>query len=258
MKVVFLGTGTSQGVPVLGCSCAVCASCDPRDRRLRSSVAIFLEEKVWVIDTGPDFRQQALRARLPTVDAVLFTHAHKDHTAGLDDVRPFNYLQEKRIPLYGEARTLMQLRMEYAYAFDGPPYPGIPQLTLWEIEPLAPFALHGVEVLPLPVWHYRLPVLGFRVGGFVYITDASGIPEETWPFLERAEVLVLNALRREPHISHFHLAAALEVVERVRPKQAYFTHISHLMGKHEEVQTALPPAVYLAYDGLEVFLSNPA
>lgn len=256
MKLVFLGTGTSQGVPVLGCTCPVCASTDPRDKRLRTSVALFVRGKVWVVDTGPDFRHQALRARLPTVDAVLFTHAHKDHTAGLDDVRPFNYLQNKRVPLFGSQQTLEQIRREYAYVFDGPPYPGLPQLDLWVIEPLVPFQLQGMEVLSLPVWHYRLPVLGYRIGKLVYITDASFIPEETWPHLTGVEVLVLNALRKEPHISHFHLEAALEVIAQVQPKQAYLVHISHLMGLHAEVQATLPEGVALAYDGLEVDIAE--
>lgn len=256
MKVVFLGTGTSQGVPVVGCTCPVCASPDPRDKRLRTSVALFVQGKVWVLDTGPDFRQQALCARLPTVDAVLFTHAHKDHTAGLDDIRPFNYLQNKRVPLFGYRETLEQIRREYAYAFDGPPYPGLPQLDLWVVEPLVPFQLQGVEVLPFPVWHYRLLVLGYRIGKFAYITDASFIPEETWPHLAGVEVLVLNALRKEPHISHFHLEAALEVIQRVQPRQAYLVHISHLMGLHAEVQATLPPGVFLAYDGLEVDMAE--
>lgn len=252
MKLHFLGTGTSQGVPILGCACAVCRSTDPRDKRLRTSAALFIRDKVWVIDTGPDFRTQALRARLPTVDAVLFTHAHKDHTAGLDDVRPFNYLQNKRIPLYGDLRTIEQVKIEFAYAFDGPPYPGIPQLTPWVIEPYVPFSLHGIDVQPFSVLHYKLPVIGYRIGGLVYITDASFIPEESWQYLYDAEVLVLNALRKEPHISHFHLDTAIEVVEKVRPKRAYFTHISHLMGKHAEVEATLPPHIRLAYDGLEV------
>ncbi|MCS6789686.1 MAG: MBL fold metallo-hydrolase [Bacteroidia bacterium] len=257
LKFVFLGTGTSQGVPILGCACPVCRSPDPRDKRLRTSAAIFVGEQVWVIDTGPDFRQQALRARLPTVDAVLFTHAHKDHTAGLDDVRPFNYLQNKRIVLYGDHRTLQQIRVEYAYAFEGPPYPGLPQLTLWEIEPFSPFCLHGVEVLPLPFLHYRLPILGYRIGRLAYITDASAIPEETWKYLRGVEILVLNALRKEPHISHFHLDAALEVVAQLKPQEAYFIHISHLMGRHAEVQAELPPGVFLAYDGLELSFPYP-
>lgn len=233
----------------------MCRSTDPRDKRLRTSIAIFIDEKVWVIDTGPDFRQQALRARLPTVDAVLFTHAHKDHTAGLDDVRPFNYLQNKRIPIYGDARTIEQIKVEFAYAFDGPPYPGIPQLTPWIIEPLVPFTLHRVEVMPFPVYHYKLPILGFRIGGLAYITDASLIPEESWTYLQNAKVLVINALRKEPHISHFHLEAAVDIVERVRPERAYFTHISHLMGKHAEVERELPPHIRLAYDGMEVIVA---
>jgi len=257
VKLLFLGTGTSQGVPMIGCSCAVCYSSDPRDQRLRSSVALFIRDKVWVIDTGPDFRFQALRYRLPTVDAILFTHAHKDHTAGLDDVRPYNYLQNKRISLYADPLAALQLRREFAYAFGEANYPGVPLLDLWEIQPLGCFSLHGVEVWPLPLWHYKLPIVGYRVGGLAYLTDVSRIPEETWPYLEGLEVLVLSALRREPHIAHLHLEAALEVVARVRPQKAYFTHISHLMGLHAEVEAELPEGVFLAYDGLEVHLSEP-
>ncbi|MCX8111970.1 MAG: MBL fold metallo-hydrolase [Bacteroidia bacterium] len=254
MKIHFLGTGTSQGIPILGCTCEVCRSSDPRDKRLRTSLALSIRDKIWVIDTGPDFRYQAFRARLPTVDAILFTHAHKDHTAGLDDVRPFNYLQNKRIPIYGDAQTLQQIKMEFAYAFDGPPYPGIPQLTPWEIEPYVPFSLHGTEVIPFSVMHYKLPVLGFRIEKLVYITDASFIPEASWEYLYEAEVLILNALRKEPHLSHFHLEAAIEVVRKARPKRAYFVHISHLMGRHAEVEALLPPPIHLAYDGLEMAL----
>jgi phosphoribosyl 1,2-cyclic phosphate phosphodiesterase len=165
VKILFLGTGTSQGVPMIGCDCEVCRSADVRDQRFRSSVALFVRDKVWVIDTGPDFRMQALRYRLPTVDAILFTHAHKDHTAGLDDVRPYNYLQNKRIPLYADALAAAQLRREFSYAFGEVNYPGVPLLDLWEIQALSPFCLHGVEVWPLPLWHYKLPILGYRVGG---------------------------------------------------------------------------------------------
>jgi phosphoribosyl 1,2-cyclic phosphate phosphodiesterase len=258
VKLLFLGTGTSQGVPVIGCDCEVCRSADVRDQRFRSSVALFVRDKVWVIDTGPDFRMQALRYRLPTVDAILFTHAHKDHTAGLDDVRPYNYLQNKRIPLYADALAAAQLRREFSYAFGEVNYPGVPLLDLWEIQALSPFCLHGVEVWPLPLWHYKLPILGYRVGGLAYLTDVSRIPEETWPYLEGLEVLVLSALRREPHIAHLHLEAALAVVAQLKPQRAYFTHISHLMGRHAQVELELPEGVFLAYDGLEVLVSEPA
>jgi len=258
VKLLFLGTGTSQGVPMIGCTCPVCQSPDPRDQRLRSSVALFIRDKVWVIDTGPDFRLQALRYRLPTVDAILFTHAHKDHTAGLDDVRPYNYLQSKRIPLYADPLAADQLRREFSYAFGEVNYPGVPLLNLWEIYPLSPFLLHGVEVWPLPLWHYKLPILGYRIGGLAYLTDVSRIPDETWPHLQGLEVLVISALRREPHVAHLHLDAALQIVARLRPQKAYFTHISHLMGLHAEVQAELPEGVFLAYDGLEIALSASA
>jgi phosphoribosyl 1,2-cyclic phosphate phosphodiesterase len=243
---------------MIGCTCPVCQSTDPRDQRLRSSVALFFRDKVWVIDTGPDFRLQALRYRLPTVDAILFTHAHKDHTAGLDDVRPYNYLQRKRIPLYADPLAADQLRREFSYAFGEANYPGVPLLDLWEIQPFSPFQLHGVEVYPLLLWHYKLSILGYRIGGLAYLTDVSQIPDETWPYLQGLEVLVLSALRREPHIAHLHLDAALHIVARLRPKSAYFTHISHLMGLHEQVQAELPEGVFLAYDGLEITLSDPA
>ncbi len=243
---------------MIGCTCPVCQSADLRDQRLRSSVALFLRDKVWVIDTGPDFRLQALRYRLPTVDAILFTHAHKDHTAGLDDVRPYNYLQRKRIPLYADPLAADQLRREFSYAFGEVNYPGVPLLDLWEIQPLSLFRLHGVEVCPLPLWHYKLPILGYRIGGLAYLTDVSRIPDETWPYLQGLEILVLSALRREPHVAHLHLEAALQIVARLRPQSAYFTHISHLMGLHAQVQAELPEGVFLAYDGLEITLSDPA
>jgi len=242
---------------MIGCGCAVCQSLDPRDQRLRSSVALFIRGKVWVIDTGPDFRQQALRARVPTIDAVLFTHAHKDHTAGLDDVRPYNYLQNKRIALYADPLAAVQIQKEFSYAFGEVNYPGVPLLDLWEIQPLAPFSLQGVEVWPLPLWHYKLPILGYRIGGVAYLTDVSRIPEATWPRLEGLEVLVLSALRREPHVAHLHLEAALEVVRALRPERTYFTHISHLMGLHAEVEADLPEGVFLAYDGLSVEVPDP-
>ncbi len=251
MIVTFLGTGTSQGVPVIGCECPVCQSLDYRDKRFRSSLHLSIKDKSFVIDTGPDFRQQMLRENIKRLDAVIFTHAHRDHTAGLDDVRAYNFLQGIDMPVYGTDETCDQLRIEYAYAFAKEVYPGIPRLNLHTIHE-QPFTVEGIEFIPLPVMHLRMPVLGFRIGNFSYITDANHIPESTHDKLKGTEILVLNALQREPHISHFNLQEALLAVEKIKPKKAYFTHISHKLGLHAAVERELPDNVSLAFDGFQI------
>ncbi|WP_162427257.1 MBL fold metallo-hydrolase [Pontibacter pudoricolor] len=253
MKVTLLGTGTSQGVPVIGCHCEVCRSVDYRDNRLRVSVHLQVNGKSFIIDSGPDFRQQALRERIHTLDALIFTHEHKDHTAGLDDIRAYNFSQHKDMPLYGEERVLEQLKREFAYIFSGVQYPGIPRVQL---NPIAeePFEIEGVEFIPIRVKHYKLPVLGFRVGDFTYITDANFISEEEMDKVRGSKVIVLGALRKEPHISHFSLQEAIDVLTELKPERAYLTHISHLMGLHHEVEQQLPDFIRLGYDGLQIEL----
>jgi len=251
LKVTFLGTGTSQGVPVIGCQCEVCRSLDYRDKRLRSSVYIEISGKSFVIDTGPDFRQQMLREGVQKLDAVIFTHGHKDHTAGLDDVRAYNFKQNSHMPVYGVKAVLEQLKTEYYYAFSGEKYPGIPQLQLHELDG-SNFSIQGVEVTPLPVKHMHLPVLGFRIGNFSYITDANFIPDESLEKLRGTRVLVLNALQREKHISHFNLAEAVEMAGKIGAEKTYLTHISHKLGLHQVVERELPDNIALAYDGLSI------
>jgi phosphoribosyl 1,2-cyclic phosphate phosphodiesterase len=258
LRITFLGTGTSQGVPVIGCTCEVCQSLDYRDKRLRTSLLIEIprqeslpHEQTFVIDTGPDFRQQMLREHVKRVDAVIFTHAHRDHTAGLDDVRAYNFIQKMDMPVYGTQPVLDQLRIEYAYAFNPFYYPGIPRLTLNLIDGQN-FIINGVSITPLPVMHMKLSVLGFRFGNFSYITDANFIPNETIEKLKGTEILVLNALQREEHISHFNLQGAIEMSQKINPAQTYFTHISHKLGRHTEVSEELPPNIALAYDGLQL------
>ncbi len=253
MKVTFLGTGTSQGVPVIGCSCDVCRSLDYRDKRLRTSVHLEVDGSSIVIDAGPDFRQQILRENIQQLDFILFTHNHKDHTAGLDDVRAFNFKQEMDMPLYGTAPVLNQLKSEYFYAFLEKKYPGTPQLQLNEIDD-STFTVNGIEIIPLPVTHLHLPVFGFRIGGFSYITDANVIPDETFKKLKGTHTLVLNALQKEPHISHFNLEEAIAVAQRVGAAKTYFTHISHKLGLHQETSRLLPPKIELGYDGLFIQL----
>jgi phosphoribosyl 1,2-cyclic phosphate phosphodiesterase len=253
LKVTFLGTGTSQGVPVIGCDCEVCRSLDYRDKRLRVSVLLEVDGKNLIIDTGPDFRQQMLRERVSKLDAVLLTHSHKDHIAGLDDVRAFNFIQKKGMPIYGTPHTFEQIRREYYYAFEGEKYPGIPVLNLHEIG-TADFIVEGIKVKPLPVMHMHLPVLGFRIGDFSYITDANFIPEETLQKLKGTKVLVLNALQRDSHLSHFTLEEAVEQAKKIDAPQTYFTHMSHKMGLHQQVSKELPEGIALAHDGLTVVI----
>lgn len=253
MTITFLGTGTSQGVPVIGCSCEVCKSLDYRDKRLRSSVHVEVNGQSFVIDTGPDFRQQMLRENISRLDALLVTHAHRDHTAGLDDVRAYNFLQNMDMPVYGTHDTLDQLRNDFAYIFEAHHYPGLPRLDLRPITENT-FSINGVEIIPLPVLHLRLPVLGFRIGDFSYITDANFISDETYQKLEGTKILVLNALQQEVHISHFTLQQAIEVAQKVKAEKTYFTHLSHKMGLHSDVSKLLPENVHIAFDGLTLKL----
>lgn len=251
MIITFLGTGTSQGVPVIGCPCPVCQSLDFRDQRFRTSIHIAVQGQSFVVDTGPDFRMQMLREGIKKLDAVLFTHEHKDHTAGLDDIRPFNFYQKADIPIFGRQTVLEQLQREYSYIFNDKKYPGVPQVACVEID-RHPFQINGIGITPIPVLHYKLPVLGFRIGDFSYITDANQIPEESYALLEGTEILVLNALQKEPHIAHFTLDQAIEQALRIGAKKTYFTHISHRLGKHAAVEKELPEGIFLAYDGLKL------
>ncbi|MDO7875726.1 MBL fold metallo-hydrolase [Hymenobacter sp. ASUV-10] len=256
MTITFLGTGTSSGVPMIGCTCNVCRSLDHRDKRLRTAIHINVDERSLVIDTGPDFRQQMLREGIVQLDALLFTHEHKDHTAGLDDIRAFNYRQGHDMPVFAEPRVLDQLRTEFAYIFAEHKYPGIPRVVLHPIErDDAPFDLLGLPVQPLRALHHRLPVLGFRIGDFCYVTDANHLSSETLEQMRGAKVIVLNALRREEHISHFTLSQALEILADLQPERAYLTHISHQLGRHQEVEAELPSWVRVAYDGLKINLN---
>ncbi|SEJ41025.1 phosphoribosyl 1,2-cyclic phosphate phosphodiesterase [Cyclobacterium xiamenense] len=251
MKLTFLGTGTSQGVPVIGCHCEVCQSLDFRDKRLRTSLHLEKDGKSIVIDTGPDFRMQMLRESVPRLDAVVYTHEHKDHTAGLDDIRPFNFSQQTDIPLYGSPRVLNQIKTEFSYVFAKNKYPGIPRVLINEIGNL-PFDVMGIRFIPIEVMHHKLPVFGFRIADFTYITDANYIAPEEIDKIIGTKVLVVNALQIQPHISHFTLEEALAFIEKIGPETAYLTHISHRMGMHQRIQEELPKNVNLAYDGLKI------
>lgn len=251
MKITFLGTGTSQGVPLIACPCNVCQSIDPHNKRLRTSILIEDKGKVIVIDTGPDFRAQMLREKVKQLDAVVFTHEHKDHTAGFDDIRAFNFISKKRIDVYASARVQEAIKREYAYIFSDFKYPGIPEINLFLLRN-EPTLIHGIELLPVEVLHYKLPVFGYRIGDFTYITDANYISDKEKEKIKGSKVLVLNALRREPHVSHFTFDEALKVIEEIKPERAYLTHISHQLGLHAEVSKELPEGVELAYDGLRI------
>jgi len=251
LKVTFLGTGTSQGVPVIACDCPVCSSLDYRDKRLRSSIHLEIEGKSLVVDTGPDFRQQMIREKIHHLDAVLFTHEHKDHTGGLDDIRSYNFLQKKDMPIYGTKKVLNQIKREFAYIFEEVRYPGVPSVITHEIVN-EPFSAEGIQVVPIQVLHYRLPVFGFRFGDFTYITDAKYIDDTELEKIKGSKVLVLNALQQSHHLSHFTLEEAIQLVHLIKPELAYFTHISHRLGTHQEVEKTLPPNIHLAFDGLKI------
>jgi phosphoribosyl 1,2-cyclic phosphate phosphodiesterase len=251
-SLLFLGTGTSHGVPMIGCSCEVCRSEDPRDTRTRPSAYVSLPDGTRVlVDTSPDLRLQCLREGVARVDAVLYTHGHADHILGLDDMRRFNHLQRSRIPCFADPLTVADLRRTFSYVFDArvPRGGGLPEIDLFSL--VGPCCLGRHEVVPVPLWHGRRAVYGYRFGSLAYLTDCSALPEEAWPLLEGIEVLVLDALRHRPHPTHFTVAEALAVVERLAPRQAWFTHICHDL-PHAATTAALPPGVELAYDGLSV------
>lgn len=252
LKIKVLGSGTSQGVPVIACNCHVCTSVDPKDHRLRASVMITVNGENYVIDTGPDFRQQMLTNKVQSLKAIIYTHEHKDHIAGMDDVRAFNYKEERDMEIFCTERVEQALIREFYYVFESVKYPGVPAVRINRISD-EPFNLpSGVRVIPILVNHYRMPVMGFRVGDFTYITDAKTINPEEMEKVKGSKVLMVNALRIRDHISHFNLEEALEFIAAIKPEKAYLTHISHLFARHKEIETMLPKNVFAAYDGLEI------
>ncbi len=254
-RVTFTGTGTSQGVPLIACRCPVCLSEDPRDKRLRSSVKIEVNGLTIVIDSGPDFRQQMLRSGTEKLDALIFTHEHKDHIAGMDDIRAFNYINKKPIDVYATIQVQAALQREYQYIFADFRYPGIPEVNIHTIANNTDFNVGDVKVTPIEVLHYKLPVLGFRISDFTYITDANFISEPEKQKIRGSKVLVLNALRKEKHISHYTLQEAIALADELGVPEVYFTHISHQLGSHSDVSSALPAGKHLAYDGLQVIIA---
>ncbi|MBO7432653.1 MAG: MBL fold metallo-hydrolase [Salinivirgaceae bacterium] len=251
MKVTFLGTGASHGIPIVGCKCAVCQSANPKDKRLRSSIYIETEGRHLLIDPGPDLRQAALREGFTQIDAVLITHEHKDHTAGIDDIRTFNYIMRRAIPFYAQPRVTETIRREYAYAFSEPHYPGAPEIILNPIGNET-FDVQGIAVTPINVMHGTLPTTGFRIGNFAYITDAKTIPADQMAKLQGLDTLVINALRTETHPAHMSLGESLQVISELKPRCAYLTHISHKIPVYEELIKMLPDNVNPAYDGLKI------
>jgi phosphoribosyl 1,2-cyclic phosphate phosphodiesterase len=254
ITITFLGSGTSSGVPMIGCHCHVCSSNNAKDKRLRSSILVQSNTTTVVIDTTPDFRYQMLRINNKRLDAVVFTHPHKDHLGGLDDIRAYNYFQQKAIPIYANALTQTQIKREYYYAFEERKYPGIPQINLITINETDAFTIGNIKFEPILVWHLEMPVLGFKIGNFVYITDANKIDAPELLKIMDADVLVLNALRKETHLSHFTLQQAIELSIQAKAKKTYFTHISHQLGLHNTINEQLPLNMELAYDGLQISL----
>jgi phosphoribosyl 1,2-cyclic phosphate phosphodiesterase len=251
IKITFLGTGTSSGVPMIACPCEVCRSTNKKDKRLRSSILVKSSSTSFVIDTTPDFRFQMLRAEVSELDAVLFTHPHKDHVAGLDDVRAYNFVQQKPMQVFANAITEEALKREFAYIFSDHKYPGVPDINLNTIDN-TPFFIGDIPIVPIQVWHHKMPVLGFRIGDFTYITDANKIDEAEKEKIMGSKIIVLNALRKEKHLSHFTLTEAVQLVNELQIPQAYFTHISHQLGLHDAVNNELPKNIQLGYDGLGI------
>ena len=254
MKITLLGTGTSQGIPVIGCDCRACMSEDSRDDRLRSGVSIETEKINVIIDTGPDLRQQILRVGLKRVDAILYTHEHNDHVAGLDDIRPFNFMQRKEMPFYGHPRVLKDIERRFSYVFAENPYPGAPRARLNPVNSGDRIRIGNLEITVIEVMHGTLPVFGYRFGDFTFITDASYIDEKNIDLIRGSKILVLSALRKESHHSHFNLQEAIDVILDLKIEKAYLTHISHRMGPTKEWEKELPDHIFPAYDGLEIRL----
>lgn len=253
MRITFLGTGTSQGVPVIACDCEVCSSIDYRDKRLRSSIHIEINNKSFVIDSGPDFRQQMLTNRINHLDAIIFTHAHRDHTAGMDDVRAYNNKYDLDIPIYAQQIVLDQLKNEYHYIFSNQNYPGLPRIIMNTIDNQL-FEIEGIKFTPILVNHYKLPVFGYRIGDFSYITDAKTIDPIEIEKIKGSKILVINALQHDPHISHLTFDEAVKLAEEIGAETTYFTHISHKLGRHAAIEKRLPSSIKLSYDGLIINL----
>jgi phosphoribosyl 1,2-cyclic phosphate phosphodiesterase len=247
LQITFLGTGTSSGVPMIACDCEVCSSPDPKDKRFRSSIMVQSDETILVVDSTPDFRCQMLREKVKRLDGIIFTHPHKDHIAGLDDVRAFNYFSKKPMPVFANEMTQAAIIREFPYAFTENKYPGLPEIQLHTIDK-DPFIVGNIPVIPIQVWHLKMPVLGFRFGNFTYITDANRIDETEKEKIRGSEIIVVNALRNEKHESHYSLKEAISLVKELSIPQAYFTHISHQLGRHAAVNATLPEGMSLAYD----------
>ncbi len=255
MKFTFLGTGTSQGIPVIACPCTVCQSSDDKDKRLRTAALIEIDGVTIVIDAGPDFRQQMLSSKVKRLDAILLTHEHRDHIAGLDDVRAYNWIQQKPMDIWAEPRVQDSIRSEFSYVFAEQKYPGIPEVQLNTIDG-HPFEIKGIKVIPIRCYHHKLPIYGFRIGDLTYITDTNFIPEEEKEKIVGSKYLIINALRHQKHLSHFSLSEAIKCISLFRPRKGYITHISHQMGLYEDISKELPDNICLAYDGLTIELDS--